>query len=1516
MTVTNCLGRGVVFAAMVMTGFAAVAGSALETIDDVRVGPLVQSKWDQMYAGGNSSGGEKCYNYHTPNQSYCGCGPTCFAQIMRYHEWPQTPVDTHSLVYDFDGLTKKVKQVDGFDCTYMGSKTNMTMIGGSYDWSKMPYETKLQGTPEAEREMIGRLCYDLGVSMSSAYNRTSGTGTSSPAAVHALPGNFHYADAAAVEWNLTANMRTYDFANLERALIPCLDAGLPCALMIDGSGKRHIIVCDGYGYQNGILYLHLNVGYSGLWNGWYPVEGDWAWTISGIDYTSVAGIVYNISPSQYGPVVSGHVVTAAGAPVVGAAVSVRRDGVTVTNLVTNARGGYVYKVAPGDYDVTVSKGSRSHTTRMTLRPCRSTAYLQTGDYLQTPVAVDIANKVHENLLLDDIPQSAAPTSIPGDGASFLGSQTVELYSATEGAEIRYTLDGSIPDRDSPLYVEPFVITEVTTVRAIAFKEGEYPSEISTFRFIESSLGDILGCPDTPWSSGGYGQWYADDYEHYTLQEYSELYGKLRSAIPPWNMSGLSKSSWLEATIDGPAKVSFDYYANLYTYCTFTVVLDGTATNVTEKGYTSYPQWKSADPLTIPAGRHTLRFDNRVGGSGSQGLCGVHLRNMRIIYPNVLKAVRDSGNVSWSTMSFTDGERSDTWAKLQPSNPRVTVSAASQRTITVDTAATLDVLTLNGPMTFAAVSGGCLTVGRVSVNGAVTLGTGALSVTERCELAAPESTIVVPTGSALVPVSVVPGSRVVAQSVAGGTLYALAVAYVSPFSARPVGSVNWSAMTFTDNNNNQADWATLQADASAKVTLNVASEALVNLTSDVPLRSLLVTGDGDLTLKSTMSKCLTAEAATVSANLTLSGACATLGAVTLAEGKTLSVPSADSFSSIKGAGTLAVGGSAWPSEKGLSAADWTGTLRLTGLSYTGACDQDEISNPNSQLIFSGKLLTSGELRISRQLTVTSDAVIQGDIVLTDLAARVFVESGAAVSPMASGVQYYKVEATQAEGGSVYSLVLDKLTYVGPFEANLAVAAVKWSEITWTDSRGQPGTWSQLEAGSAATVTIIADQDVVITMDRSEKVSAVITRGKGKVTLLYPNSLAVPAEMLSAFRAASWKGAVRLQGSRTMGSVDFGDYGNAGSSIELDCNITCSLKSNGRCDAALKLESSSMVKLNSGTKGSTYVFAGALSGSGEFYFSGTCSERLCFSGDATAFRGCISAAYGRTLIFGDPQGRTYDDNCVVVNSEVTFANLWHAVVGKVYVSGKATIESGAKISAQAYMGSPATIVLASPGAQVLVKNSTSYKPISGVSGREVVTVRDGNDYLYSIEPDKPEPSIEDAEYVGSITQNEAGEYVVTFHEQAMPYLVLDNVTDQTIVVPQNTLYVMGVPKDNLRIRYGLLDLTEAFAFEGSDAEGYMLMLDGDKSVQVGDQLISVRPELATEDSPLTVGETVGVEVRSIPGLTYRLLRSEEVSGVTGGEAVATEQAQGRRLSLVDPQKDNKPSKAFYAIEVVAE
>ena len=73
---------------------------------------------------------------------------------------------------------------------------------------------------------------------------------------------------------------------------------------------------------------------------------------------------------------------------------------------------------------------------------------------------------------------AKPEFTPG-GGKFAGSVEVSLRSATAGAEIHYTTDGSVPTALSAVYVgKPIVLTATATIKAIAVKEGYVSSEVA------------------------------------------------------------------------------------------------------------------------------------------------------------------------------------------------------------------------------------------------------------------------------------------------------------------------------------------------------------------------------------------------------------------------------------------------------------------------------------------------------------------------------------------------------------------------------------------------------------------------------------------------------------------------------------------------------------------------------------------------------------------------------------------------------------------------------------------------------------------------------------------------------------------------------------------------------------------------------------------------------------------------------------------------------------------------------
>jgi len=85
---------------------------------------------------------------------------------------------------------------------------------------------------------------------------------------------------------------------------------------------------------------------------------------------------------------------------------------------------------------------------------------------------------------------ATPTITP-NGGSFTDSVSVTLQTATSGASIFYTTNGSTPTQSSTPYTGAFILANSTTVNAIAFKNGSNPSDQASANFtVVASSGQL------------------------------------------------------------------------------------------------------------------------------------------------------------------------------------------------------------------------------------------------------------------------------------------------------------------------------------------------------------------------------------------------------------------------------------------------------------------------------------------------------------------------------------------------------------------------------------------------------------------------------------------------------------------------------------------------------------------------------------------------------------------------------------------------------------------------------------------------------------------------------------------------------------------------------------------------------------------------------------------------------------------------------------------------------------------
>ena len=338
----------------------------LSAVDDIRVAPLVKSKWNQ-----GSAGGHYCFNYYTPNHYVCGCTATAIAQLMRFYEYPVDPIPS----------VAKQCQVDG-------SGEVLRTQGGVYEWSKMTLEPKSGNYSDESWAAIGKLTSDIGIALESDY-RSGGTGADPDVAASVLVSEFGYPNAVMYRSNdvyfeavggdglVRSDIGLHNRANRQNMICANLDAGRPVMLGIYGYSVGHVIggdedyfaghaiVGDGYGYcdvgSEKVPYLHLNLGWGGADDAWYNVPeictaetgavvGD-----SGYDFTVFYGCVGNIFTDRTGgEIVSGRVLDVNGAPVDSAEVTIEGVGTTMTG----ENGVYAFIVSANTKnDVSASFGS-------------------------------------------------------------------------------------------------------------------------------------------------------------------------------------------------------------------------------------------------------------------------------------------------------------------------------------------------------------------------------------------------------------------------------------------------------------------------------------------------------------------------------------------------------------------------------------------------------------------------------------------------------------------------------------------------------------------------------------------------------------------------------------------------------------------------------------------------------------------------------------------------------------------------------------------------------------------------------------------------------------------------------------------------------------------------------------------------------------------------------------------------------------------------------------------------------
>jgi uncharacterized repeat protein (TIGR02543 family) len=305
---------------------------------DVRVAPLLKTTWWQ-----GSLDDKYLFNYYTPNHYPSGCVNTAAGQVLRYFQHPQTGIGVKSFNFLVDSEPQNGTTLGGD-----GS-------GGPYNWAQMPEKPDAATITEEQRQHIGRLMHDIGISSGAVYTPT-GTGTYHDGLTESLVETFQYSNAS--YFNFLAAELLELIYHMPTIINSNLDAGLPVILGVYRTGNDaysgHSIVADGYGYDQQTLYHHINLGWGGYLNAWYNLP-----TV--ISYNTLTDAVHNIYKTGSGEIISGRVLGSDMAPIAGASVTLSGEKSMTTT--TNDKGIFAFYGVPSrsNNTVTASKTGYSFT---------------------------------------------------------------------------------------------------------------------------------------------------------------------------------------------------------------------------------------------------------------------------------------------------------------------------------------------------------------------------------------------------------------------------------------------------------------------------------------------------------------------------------------------------------------------------------------------------------------------------------------------------------------------------------------------------------------------------------------------------------------------------------------------------------------------------------------------------------------------------------------------------------------------------------------------------------------------------------------------------------------------------------------------------------------------------------------------------------------------------------------------------------------------------------------------------
>lgn len=212
-----------------------------------KVDPLIKSLFGQVNCYDNDDNLINVSNLYTPNNYAPGCVAISLSTLLHYYQWPLVGMGNHTY-NDNKGASTGVYTAD-FSLT-------------EYNWDDILNRYRYKNSTIAQRQALGELVYQTAVALDMNFEYNGATSN-----ISKIP------NTGKKYFRFIAKRVPATSLLFWKAVDSNLVHKMPVIFSISASnGAGHSIVCDGFKFDNGTEYHHVNMGWWGTSNGWYSIK--------------------------------------------------------------------------------------------------------------------------------------------------------------------------------------------------------------------------------------------------------------------------------------------------------------------------------------------------------------------------------------------------------------------------------------------------------------------------------------------------------------------------------------------------------------------------------------------------------------------------------------------------------------------------------------------------------------------------------------------------------------------------------------------------------------------------------------------------------------------------------------------------------------------------------------------------------------------------------------------------------------------------------------------------------------------------------------------------------------------------------------------------------------------------------------------------------------------------------------------------------------------------------------------